>query len=106
MREILENFYKKYQYPFVEELTVGYAGIDPPMKTDGTGLNHEDLDRLLGGNDNGHYHITKKQLEQLEELYGWLYFPKILPGQEINVTLDEDMNPYEVLGKNIKIGER
>ena len=103
--EILENFYKRYQYPFVEQLTLGYAGIDPPLKTDGTGLNHEDLDGLLGGNDNGHYHITKKQLERLEEIYGFVYFPKILPDQKIDTIADEEIIPYEIRGKNIKIGE-
>ena len=99
------NFYSNYKSPEIEKLVVGYSGIDPPLKTDGTGLNHEDLDGLLGGNDEGHYHLTKTQIEQLSDMYEVAYKPKIIPNQTINITAEEETNPYEVLGKNIKIGE-
>ena len=90
--ELQDAFYKRYQYPFVEELTLGYAGIDPPLKTDGTGLNHEDLDGLLGGDDEGHYHLTREQLEELIDMLQ----PKIIIGQEINIVADEEMSPFEI----------
>ena len=62
---------------------------------------HEDLDRLLGGDQNGHYHLTKEQynwiLEQISE-----YLPVITDGQVINSTAETVITPYEVQGENVK----
>ena len=103
--EQFDEFNKRYKRPEVEELTVGYAGIDPPLKNDGTDLDHECLDGLLGGDDEGHYHLTKKQLEGLEELYEKDYFPRILRGQVIDAVPNDEITPYTVLGVNVKKGE-
>ena len=101
-----DNFFSKYQKPIVEELTIGYSGIDPPLRHDAQTLDHEQLNNLLGGNDKGHYHIKKRQLEQLINKYEQDFNPRILPNQLINAIYDNDINPYEVLGRNTKLTNR
>ena len=103
MIELFEDFYKRYEHPEIEPLTVGYSGIDPPLKADSYGLDHECLDGLLGGNDDGHYHITEEQLERLTQIYNEAYAPNITPYQSINTIPNEEMTSYGVRGRNITI---
>ena len=53
------GFLDDYQRPELDELTVGFSGIDPPLKGEDIELDHEELNGLLGGDENGHYHLTK-----------------------------------------------
>ncbi len=99
--ELLKDFFKFYQTPSVENLTIGFASIDPPMKRN-EDINHEDLDGLLGGKDNEHYHLTRHQLEKLKDIYRFFFFPTIAYGQEIQGVAGEEIVPYEVIGRNLK----
>ena len=101
--EQFDEFYRRYMYTAVEELTVGFAGIDPPLKQDTSEINHEDLDNLLGGDDNGHYHLTGDQVEQLMEMYNIAYLPQIFPDQEMNAIPEEQITPYLVQGENVRM---
>ena len=103
MTETFEDFFKQYEQPEVEPLTVGYSGVDPPLNANSYGLDHECLDGLLGGDDNGHYHITEEQLKALQELYNKDYNPRITPNQSIDVVPNDTMTPYKIRGYNIKL---
>lgn len=41
---------------------------DPGTGSGGFSGTHEDLTGLLGGNTNGHYHLTQEQLNKLENM--------------------------------------
>lgn len=63
---LVANFLLAYEKPELDELTVGFSGIDPPKKSSGGGTDdHEALTNLLGGDDNGHYHLTKDMWLQI-----------------------------------------
>ena len=52
--EMIEAFNEKYDSPEVENITVGYSGIDPQRKSSGSDFlsvntNHEELSGLMGG---------------------------------------------------------
>lgn len=68
-RELVEEFFTRYEHPEVDELVVGFSGIDPPKKqTDGE-IDHERLDSLLGGShDDGHYHLTLDEWQAVKRL--------------------------------------
>ncbi len=102
MKERFEEFFKRYNTPEVEALTVGYSGVDPPLKPNSYWLDHECLDNLMGGDDEGHYHITKEQLEELQEIFDKDHRPRILPKQLIDVVPNDEMTPYEIKGLNTK----
>ena len=102
--ELEEKFYEKYERPVIEPYTLGFSGIDPPLRQNGAGYDHEKLRGLLGGNENGHYHLTKEQLRRLRELLD-PYPPEIYSGQEVPTTANEEMTPYEVQGENVRQGE-
>lgn len=105
MKERFNQFYKRYKYPEFEELLIGFAGIDPPLKNDGSSIDHEKLDNLLGGNESGHYHLTKEQLEKIRKRLNKKYPPKVNSGQIINANPDEEITPYQVTGKNVELTE-
>ena len=69
-QELVEQFFLRYEQPVIEELIVGFSGIDPPLKLDvmSSNVNHEELNNLLGGDDEGHYHLTKEQYDELKKL--------------------------------------
>ena len=96
----LEEFYSRYEHPEVEDLVVGYSGIDPPRKVKANELNHEELANLLGGDETGHYHLTGQQYSRLLELLVWP--PVIEAGQEVPATADEEMTDYEIRGTDIR----
>ena len=64
-RELVEEFIAKYEEPKIENLTVGFSDIDPPLKVNASELDHEKLNNLLGGNIEGHYHLTKDLWSQI-----------------------------------------
>ncbi len=104
--EQFEEFYKKYEKPIVEELTVGYSGIDPPINhKNSSDIDHEKLRGLLGGDENGHYHLTEAQLERLKEIFKYRYPPLIGEGQIINTIAYEEITPYEIEGINVRSEE-
>ena len=67
-KELADEFFTKYEYPEIDELTVGFSAIDPPKKINPYDIDHEQLDGLLGGNWEGHYHLTKDLWEFVIEL--------------------------------------
>lgn len=110
MAKTIEEFYQEYEQPAIQNITVGFSGIDPipksftPVvisdKTD-TGEDihayidqkisqqlvkaHEELPDLQGGNDDEHYHLTEAE-------YNGLY--KVLtafsnPNGAVTLTSDE-----------------
>ena len=108
----IEDFEKKYNKPTIEQITVGFSGIDPnPKYTGGSSEeisqevleklkeleiridsgnidpdapepapspsptptiqiedDHEKLNNLLGGNSDGHFHVTHDELAKLQNL--------------------------------------
>ena len=70
LKDLAEEFFERYDEPEIDELTVGFSGIDPPLKVDVTQIDHEKLQNLLGGDDiDGHYHLTKELWEYINELF-------------------------------------
>ena len=86
---ILDEFYKFYDTPKMDDVIVGFSGLDPMPKgftpdmgstsigSSGTEAssgdsaaitNHEQLDGLYGGEDDGHYHLTQEEYEQVKEV--------------------------------------
>ena len=100
--ELFEDFYKRYEHPEVEELTIGFSGIDPPLRTDILIPNHEQLADLLGGDEGGHYHLTEEQLNRVIVLVGRRYPPEIAENQRADTIADEEMTPYEIQGENVR----
>ena len=66
--DLVDEFFTRYDEPEIDELIVGFSGIDPPLKMDNSILDHEKLDNLLGGNDDGHYHLTRDEWLQVIDL--------------------------------------
>ena len=100
--ELVEEFYMRYEKPVLEQYVMGFSGIDPPLKRSGQGLDHEKLNGLLGGDENGHYHLTRAELDALLELLGEKYPPEITAGQKVNTTAEEEMTPYEIQGRDVR----
>ena len=98
--ELFEKFYEKYEKPQVDELTVGFSGIDPELKAGAGSQDHEKLNNLLGGDSTGHYHLTEAQIEKLKQKLGEKYPPRIGEGQVITINAEEEMPPYEVGAEN------
>ncbi len=101
-RKLVTEFFDRYEKPVVEELIEGFSGIDPPLKQSASTLGHEQLYGLMGGDDTGHYHVTKEQLALIIELMTERYPPVIMSGQVINITASEEMTPYEIQSENTK----
>lgn len=99
--KLVEEFYTRYERPYVDKLTIGYSDIDPPKKINPAELDHEALGNLLAPNTNEHYHLTKAQYEKLIEIID-KYLPQIEPNQVIRIMAEGAMKPYEIRGKNIK----
>lgn len=59
-------------------------------------INHEDVSDLLGGDETGHYHLTREQLNWVIEHMEELLKPSILDGQEIRVTVGVEMDDYKI----------
>ena len=100
--KLVEEFFTRYERPEIEELIVGFSGIDPPKQIFSGMIDHELLSNLLGGNEDGHYHLTKELLDELIELINDKYAPKILNGQQVSGIADETISPYKVQGENVE----
>ena len=74
INELFDKFYERYEKPVIEELVMGFSGIDPPLKPGAGRKDHEGLDNLQGGDLTGHYHLTKEQIEKLLGT-GWREIP-------------------------------
>jgi hypothetical protein len=100
INELFDKFYERYERPVIEELVIGFSGIDPPLKPSAGRKDHEILDNLLGGDDTGHYHLTKEQIEKLLAIVGESYPPRIGEGQVITINADEEMTPIAIQIEN------
>ena len=89
--QLAQEFFTKYEYPKIEQLTVGFSDIDPPKKINSSDVDHEQLDGLLGGNWEGHYHLTKELWEFLVELFNTKDFDGGFP----STTEDEYMLNFD-----------
>ena len=59
-------------------------------------INHEDTDNLLGGNENGHYHLTREQLDWLIERMTEYYKPVIHADQVIVISAGQAIDGYKI----------
>ena len=100
INELFDKFYERYEKPVIEELVMGFSGIDPPLKPGAGRKDHEGLDNLQGGDLTGHYHLTREQIEKLLALVGEKYPPRITIGQTIVINADEEMTPVQILIEN------
>lgn len=98
--ELFDKFYERYERPVIEDLVIGFSGIDPPLKPGAGSTDHEVLDNLMGGDSTGHYHLTKEQIEKLLALVGEKYPPRIAIGQTITINADEEMTPIQIQIEN------
>lgn len=98
-QQAVEKFLGKYEKPAIEEVTVGFSGIDPQRKYFGSSGtdDHELMNNLKGGNEDGHYHLTEDQLEWVIEQVNEAYKPVIGEDQEIIVLPDEEIDPYQII---------
>lgn len=101
-RDLAETFNSRYQKPVIEELTVGFSGIDPPLKQSSGTNDHEALINLLGGDGNGHFHLTQAEIDWLRSQMSENYPPSITAGQTINLTDMQSMTPYQIQGNNTR----
>ena len=99
-KDLVDEFFTRYDFPVVEPFIVGLSGIDPQKKA--AVLDHELLQSLLGGDSNGHFHITSEQLEWIIQQMNEKFPPEIEQGQSISGYPDEPIADYLILGKNIR----
>ena len=103
-RKLVTEFFDRYEKPVVEKLIEGFSGIDPPLKSNAALLDHEQLDGLLGGDDTGHYHLTKEQVDWLNDLIEQLNDEYIPPdpisedGDDIHILPGEDITDPIYIG--------
>ena len=68
-RQLVDEFFIRYEKPILEDLVVGFSGIDPPLKVIAADIDHEELSGLLGGSTlDGHYHLTYDEWEAIRRL--------------------------------------
>ena len=104
MTENEEKFYQKYHKPTIDEYIKGFSGIDPALKANPSELNHELLNNLLGGDETGHYHLTKLQIRKLNAYSpDGKYPPVIDDNQVINCVAGEEISPYTIAGTYIRM---
>ena len=62
--------------------------------------NHEQLTNLLGGNENGHYHLTHEQLDwvtnQMSGQTDEPIKPVIADGQVVVVSIGKELQGYKI----------
>ena len=87
----------------IEDLIIGFSGIDPQKKRSIGIVDHEKLQNLLGGKEKEHYHLTREEWEKVIELISEKYPPEIQEGQVIQVIAGEEMTPYQVLGTDVEL---
>ncbi len=61
---------------------------------------HENLTNLLGGNENGHYHLTHEQLDwvanQMNTQTDEPIRPVIADGQVVEVSIGKELDGYKI----------
>ena len=87
--ELVKNFFLRYEKPEIDEYIVGFSGIDPPLKGNAAGTDHETLDNLLGGDEDGHYHLTFTELDELLRLLGEIPPRSVYDGGFASTTDEE-----------------
>ena len=66
MSDWSKEFYEKFEAPHINSLTVGFSSIDPSTRgITPSEIPHEELGSLLGGDENGHFHLTAEELAKL-----------------------------------------
>ena len=91
---VMEEFYSKYNKPYIGSITVGFSGIDPAPLGSGSsasssapvsespafvdvgsipeevlyGADHEGFENIMGGDEGGHWHLTTEEYSKLLEL--------------------------------------
>ena len=65
-------------------------------------IDHEEVDNLLGGDENGHYHITREQLDWILSQMEGQYKPVIHDGQVITIPAGSEMDGYKIETDNIE----
>ena len=101
-KDLVDEFFTRYERPVIEPFIMGFSGIDPPLKSSAGTADHEALNNLLGGDDSGHFHLTKEQLDWIIEQMSEKYPPNITPNQVITGTADVLINDYTILGDNVR----
>ena len=90
-QEAVEEFLGKYEKPTIEDVTVGFSGIDPQRKYVDIGVeDHELLEGLLGGDNNGHYHLTQSELDKLNDMPATISIGTVTtgePGTDADATI-------------------
>ena len=85
-RRLVEEFLLRYERPQVDDLVVGFSGIDPSKRVNAGDLNHEELDGLLGGSaEEGHYHLTLNEWDNVI----WLLENPCYDGGYASTTAEE-----------------
>ena len=79
----------------------GSSGSGKSITVEGNN-DHEQQTNLLGGDSDGHYHLTREQYEWLISQMSEKYPPVILAGQVIYAIKDQEITPYEVKGQNVR----
>ena len=101
-KDIVDEFFTRYEHPVIEPFIMGFSGIDPPLKCSTVIQNHEALDNLLGGEAYGHFHLTKEQLDWIIENMNEKFPPSITPHQVIYATADDPISDYLILGNDVR----
>ena len=101
-KDLVDEFCTRYEHPVIEPVIMGFSGIDPPLKQSGGVNDHEALNNILGGNSEGHLHLTKEQLDWIIEQMSEKYPPNITPNQVIPATAEVLINEYTILGDNVR----
>ena len=101
-KELVDEFFTRYEYPVIEPFIMGFSGIDPPLKQSGGVNDHELLNNLMGGNSDGHFHLTKQQLDWIIEQMQEKYPPSINPNQTIYGTADVPIDNYSITGVDVR----
>ena len=97
----LDDFMKIYEKPQIYDFIVGFSGIDPQKKFASI-IDHELLNSLFGGNSDGHFHLTREQLDWIIEQMSEKYPPEITPNQAIQGVSDELIDDYSIQGSNVR----
>ena len=101
-KDLVDQFFTRYEHPVIEQFILGFSGIDPQKKHSVAIIDHELLNSLLGGNSEGHFHLTREQLDWIIEHMNENYPPNINPNQSIFGTADVPIQNYEIKGIDVR----
>lgn len=100
-KDFVDEFFSRYEHPVIEPFILGFSGIDPQKKFASI-IDHELLNSLFGGNSDGHFHLTREQLDWIIEQMSEKYPPEITPNQAIQGVSDELIDDYSIQGSNVR----